>query len=512
MRVLLFAFAMTSPVLLGCVADADTDEPVPQDEVSTTTAIQPLSAALQHGRDVWFNNTYGGEKFFSFLKVHPDPSKRINVGFENVALTPRAIRFDVWGVINDPDCVANPAGGFDLCTDPESSGVVGIRLKPGAGGTVAYGTACASCHAGFDPLRPPADPNEPEWENIHATIGNQYIQFGDLLSANLPATDPRRVMFAAWPQGSVDTTLLFNDGIMNPGVVTHFWEHKNRNAFDVGLDAPKLRNGQGGEDDVGGDVAAMRVFTNIGACFFECVAPAAAAGVPIDVPACKASCPDFPPQNDLDDLSAFLASHSHPKSPGFQIPILYQLGRYQFDQNCEGCHDRGGKLKNVLSNDEMQFLGDDPANDTNACRALTTNWETGKLWAQFSSANYKARAAAGDKGYRNMPLAGIWATSPFMHNQSIGPMPPAEASAWERGRYYWDAMVDLLSAEREPVIQVSPVAIGPFPAGTPLQYIFSRAPDGTVLCTDVVENRGHHYGSDLDPLSKVALIHWLQLQ
>src|SRR5678810_1424449 len=61
--------------------------------------------------------------------------------------------------------------------------------------------------------------------------------------------------------GSVDTTLLFNDGIMNPGVVTHFWEWPHRPTFDIGTGTMQLRNGQGGEDDVGPALAAIRVYT-----------------------------------------------------------------------------------------------------------------------------------------------------------------------------------------------------------------------------------------------------------
>ena len=38
---------------------------------------------------------------------------------------------------------------------------------------------------------PPANPAEPEWENIHATIGNQYIKLGAIFAANLAAADPR---------------------------------------------------------------------------------------------------------------------------------------------------------------------------------------------------------------------------------------------------------------------------------------------------------------------------------
>ena len=182
------------------------------------------------------------------------------------------MRFDVWGVINDPDCRANPAGGPDICDDPEATGVVGIRRSPTTG---LLGVACAACHAGIDPNRPPADPNEPTWDNVHPTIGNMYLKAGNIFAVNLPETDLRRLMFAAWPDGTVDTTALFNDGIMNPGTVTAFWNHAFRPKFDNGTGGePELRNGQGGEDDLGGDIAALRVYTNIGVCFQECTLPA----------------------------------------------------------------------------------------------------------------------------------------------------------------------------------------------------------------------------------------------
>jgi hypothetical protein len=480
---------------------------------TTTTDLAVNPGAIEHGRAVWFETTYGGEKFFAFLKNHPDPARRIDIGFHNVAETPRDVRFDVWGVINDPDCVANPDGGLDLCDDPESSGIIGIRKKTLPNGAIMFGAACAACHAGFDPVHPPADPNDPGWDNIHATIGNSYIQFGDIFGANLAAGDPRAILFAAWPPGSVDTTLLFSDNIMNPGVVTHFWAHQHRPRFEVGLDEPKLRNGQGGEDDVGGDLAAIRVYTNIGVCFAECTAPAVATGQPIDVAACRQRCPDFPPQEDLDDMGEFLASHEAPQLPGPFLPGLYQLGRRTFDNNCASCHDRSGELRFAVTNDEVNPLAADPANATNACRSLTSNWEAGKLWAQFSSQVYKDRVTSGDRGYRTMPLAGIWATSPLLHNQSIGETAPADAHPWERVEYFWDAMWELLSDDRTPEVLTLPVPVGPFPAGTPLQYVFSRDPaTGQVLCTDVVENRGHYFGADLRVWEKVALIHWLQYQ
>lgn len=486
----------------GCVTTGD--------ELGEST--QRLTA-LERGRDVWFNNTYGGEKFFTFLANHPDPSKRITIGFAKVIETPRNVRFETWGVINDPDCTANPAGGADLCPDPSATGVVGIRKAPGPGGTTMYGSSCAGCHAGFDPLHPPANPNEPTWENVHATIGNQYAKFGKMFAANLAPTDPRGLLFASWADGTVDTQLLFSDNIHNPGVVTAFWEWGNRPKFDVGLPDDQLRNGQGGEDDLGPAIAALRVYTNIGVCFQQCTAPAIATNTPIDLAACRASCPELPPQQDLDDLGAYLGSFEAPQYPGKPFPLLGALGKLVFDRNCRQCHETRQAKQHVLSNDEVNSLAADPANNTNICRAKSTMWERGRLWADFSSELYKQRVEAGNRGYRTMPLGGIWSTSPFTHNQSIGVPAAADATPAQRAVAYWRSMEDLLSPSRPEKINRIPVALGPFPAGTPTTLVFSRDPaTGEVLCDDVVENRGHHYGSQLDPFSKFVLTHWLQYQ
>lgn len=467
-------------------------------------------AQLERGRDNWFNKSYGGGKFFKFLANHPDPAKRINIGFEKVIQTPRSERFQTWGTINDPDCHANRDGGADICPDPEATGVIGIRKSTDSDGSIIYGVSCASCHAGFDPVNPPRDPNNPRWKNIHATIGNQFLDTGKIFSANMLATDVRQLMLGAWPKGTVDTTLLFNDGIMNPGVVTAFWNLPHRPKFDVGMSELKNRGGQGGEDDVGADLAAIRVYTNIGVCFKECVA--ARPGQPIDIAQCRRDCADFPPENEIDDMVEFMRSTDSPRFPLSKDfnPINYLYGKKVFTKNCNSCH--GGDPQ-ILSRDNVNPLVADLKNATNKCRTLTTNWEAGRLWEQFSSPVYKDRITAGDRGYRSMPLVGIWSTAPFLHNQSIGTWADATASVKKRGQVYEAAMWELLSKERAPKINASPVAVGPFPAGTPLTLIFSRDPaSGKVLCDDTVENAGHYYGSHLSRSQKAALIHWLKYQ
>ncbi|MBM3396234.1 MAG: cytochrome c, partial [Betaproteobacteria bacterium] len=47
------------------------------------------------------------------------------------------------------------------------------------------GTSCGSCHVAFDPLNPPANPANPKWSNLKATIGNQYIRISELLGSGM---------------------------------------------------------------------------------------------------------------------------------------------------------------------------------------------------------------------------------------------------------------------------------------------------------------------------------------
>ena len=479
------------------------------------SVVSGAAGSVGHGRQVWFEHTYGGEQFFNFLAQHPDPARRIRVGFDAVLRTPRASRFDVWGVINDPNCTAStdPLSPYDVCPDPHATGVIGLRKSTLPSGAPMYGLACASCHAGFDPLNPPANANEPAWANIHPTIGNAYLKTGAIFSVNLAATDPRRLMFAAWPNGTVDTSLLFSDNIMNPEAVTSVWQLARKPVFDVGFDEPKMRSAHGGEDDLGLDLLALRKYTSFGACFADCASPAVTGGQPISIDACRATCADFPAQTDLDDLGAFLESISAPQYPGARSGKQYAQGKKVFAAECATCHDDKGAANQLLSNDEVNPLAVSGGDATNACRALTTNWDAGQVWAEFASEGYKARAASGAKGYRTMPLAGAWATAPFLHNQSIGALAAAGASPADRALVFEQAMHELLAPARTPMVNRLPVALGPFPAGTPLALVFSRDPrTGAVLCSDVVENRGHHYGSLLSDEEKAALIEFLKFQ
>jgi hypothetical protein len=514
-------------------------------EEATTETAQALTPAQQHGKDVWFKDTFGGEKFFTFIA--PNPPFNLHLALDLALTSPRATRFDEYGLINDPDCVQGNAQtfGFDYCpNDPQSAGVIGVRKKivihpvtqqP----TIAIGVACASCHAGLDPANPPVNPNAPAWENIHPTTGNQYINIGRIFGEHMSPHDPRRQVFDTWAPGTVDTTAIENDKINNPGIITQFFQVDDRpffNLTDGGHPINVHRGGQGGEDDVGCEKAALRVFFNIGMCAAECMVGHLANGpggsqTEIDDAECTARCPEYVrAKQEVVPMCDFMAASSKtPKlesAPGGKHEIasksVLDRGKKVFALNCAICHSNGERLggHDVLSNDLMLpavLVG------TNSCRSRTTNWMEGQIWGQFSSDQYKQRwdvgvGPGGPGWYRNVPLLGIWATAPFFHNNRLGGY-NGDPSVEGRLAAYEDAMDQLLNPWKRDIagsVQRTTDWIQlpngtQLPAGTPVAaYANVNPANGQNLCADYAENQGHYFGALLSSSDKYALKEYLK--
>ena len=510
---------LLTPLLLvgACATDPATD-----------SAAQAVD--VTHGKDVWFKSTFGGEKFFSVIL--PAPPFNLKLGLDAALTSDRNTRFNQYGLINDPDCVQGDAttGYLDKCADPESAGVVGVRKKivlTPQGPQVLVGVACAACHAGLDPANPPADPNHPTWDNIHATTGNQYIQIGKLFGAHLSPHDPRKQVFDTWAPGTVDTTAIESDGINNPGIITQFFDTPERPYFDLtdnGLAINVHRGGQGGEDDAGCEKAALRVYFNIGMCAAECMVPHLANGpggtqTPIDDAECSAACPDYvQAKADVVDECAFMATATEPVLPGKYIDQRKALaGRSVFEKNCASCHSNGMQLEAdpILSDDLIHPMGEI---GTNSCRARSTNWTSGHIWAQFSSDQYKARPTGGPNYYRDVPLTAVWATAPFFHNNRLGTYNGAPSFAGRLAAYN-DAMDQLLNPWKRNFlgsIQLTSDWIQlpggvQLPAGIPVALFANVNPaTGQNLCPDLVENEGHLYGALLSSTDKANLIEFLK--
>ena len=538
------AFA-ASLVLVGCG----------QGDVNTTSGTSQtqhqLTAQEAHGRDVWIKGTFGGEKFFTL--VGPQVMG-FHLGFDAMLTTPRNVRFNEWGVVNDPDCTPGniTTGGLDVCpweVDADglvsSAGVVGIRKRPNPlfnpsqppsanNSPYLIGTSCAGCHAGLDAANPPADPNNPSWDNIHVTTGGQYLQIGKIFGAHLPTSDFRWQVFHTWAAGTVDTTAIESDHINNPGIITQFFNFPDRPFFDLHFNGAPInvhRAGQGGEDDAGCVAAATRVYFNIGMCAAECMVGHLANGpggtqTPIDQAQCAQVCPEYVrEQQEVVDLCAFIQTTSPSKLPEQYIDnTVTGRGKQVYREYCSSCHtNRYGidsdhqdytddllhKANGPLSNEAAGQIG------TNSCRSKSTNWQAGHIWAEFSSDEQRAR---GTGYYRDVPLLSIWATAPFFHNNRLG-MFNNDPSIEGRLAAYEDAMDKLLNpfhrsfiVDRTTTLSFTPPPLVlPVPAGTPVAAIANLNPATFQNnCPDFVEDEGHYFGAFLSPDDKYALTEYMK--
>ena len=219
------------------------------------------------------------------------------------------------------------------------------------------GTSCGSCHIAFDPLRPPADPANPKWENIKGAIGNQYSRMSEMLTSGMPMDSLEWQVFAHARPGTNDTSAIATDQVNNPGTINalinvaqrptfqdeEVWRWRKTNSCgsetaqetcwcEPGRDGKcwekKLEKEsgvhhilKGGEDSIGKLEAIQRVYFNIGSCSEQCwvnhfsdlrqLDPQQRnfGQTPFDIGQCRRDCPNFRAIEDrLPDIFSFLAS------------------------------------------------------------------------------------------------------------------------------------------------------------------------------------------------------------
>jgi len=200
--------------------------------------------------------------------------------------------------------------------------------------------------------------------------------------------------------------------------------------------------------------------------------------------------------------------HSLARAPGGERYLhdgaeIVARGQQVFAENCAGCHVSANKMPEppagtgryskewfewTRSNDfktkmaalvrTPDFLNDnylstdqpypDSIVGTNLCAALASNALEGHVWDNFSSQSYKRRAAVGvvgikdpftgelrayvmpggGRGYQRAPsLVSIWASAPYLHNNSVGTF-TGDPSVEGRMRAFADGMEKLLWPER----------------------------------------------------------------
>lgn len=78
------------------------------------------------------------------------------------------------------------------------------------------GMSCGFCHVGPSPIRPPADPANPAWENLNSTVGAQYMWVDRLFIWNADLANFMYQLVHTYRPGAMDTSLVSTDYINNP--------------------------------------------------------------------------------------------------------------------------------------------------------------------------------------------------------------------------------------------------------------------------------------------------------
>jgi hypothetical protein len=178
-------------------------------------------------------------------------------------IIPRNERFKRLGLINDPDAVAaERPDQFGLMIDrmkdgtlqwdPEkfgySSGVIGLQIfknekfdpakwdaaKYIAGGTpymqppYKIGMACAFCHISFDPQHPPKNPEDPGWNNLTSSLGNNYLREGLAFGTSQKESSMVYHYLATQEPGTSETSRFPYDFINNPTNINAVLRLKDR--------------------------------------------------------------------------------------------------------------------------------------------------------------------------------------------------------------------------------------------------------------------------------------------
>ncbi len=407
---------------------------------------------------------------------------------------PRGERFKTLGVVNEPGFrAASKPDEFGLWLDeqvePEPaginekvygkpSGVLGYRLFPNPEFNdearkkwdgnrfmtdatyyndnklvrpYRVGVACGACHISPYPDNPPADPENPRWENLASAIGNQYINEGKVFACNVEKGGLFFEMLNAQPRGTSDTSRIATDHINNPNAINPIFLLAERERIAA---TEKMAGGtlalpgekeempvphilKDGADSIGVPGATIRVYVNIG-MFSEYwltrhnrligLTPQK----PFEIPYAREHSVFWRATEErLGNIAAFfrkLKPFHLADAPGGAAFIttdeaVMTRGKEVFADSCAACHSskmppanidpqsgegkawfRAAVMKpdfledNFLSNDRRYPL---TKIETNSARALGTNAMGGHIWDNFSSVTYKTTSPVDELEFFN---------------------------------------------------------------------------------------------------------------
>lgn len=105
------------------------------------------------------------------------------------------------------------------------------------------GMSCGFCHVGPNPTNPPANPENPKWENLSSNPGAQYFWINRIFTWEADPTSFPYQLFSTSRPGALDTSLVSSDYINNPRTMNAVYSLAARlqNARNFGME--KLAGG-----------------------------------------------------------------------------------------------------------------------------------------------------------------------------------------------------------------------------------------------------------------------------
>ena len=267
------ALALLSLLVAGCTRKTPEDEAKlaglsPDDFPQITADIfKPMDGGIAlapneiMGRNTWNLWSGGNQHFWNHVAQDSFGLMDLLKMLDNRKY-PRGERFKTLGLVNEPgfraaskpdeyglwldEQVEPEPAGIDYKIYGKPSGVLGFRLFPNPEFNdearkkwdgarfindphyystnqlvrpYRVGVACGACHISPNPSNPPADPENPRWENLASAIGNQYIREGKVFAPNVEKGGFFYEELAAQPPGTSDTSRIATDHINNPNAI-----------------------------------------------------------------------------------------------------------------------------------------------------------------------------------------------------------------------------------------------------------------------------------------------------
>jgi hypothetical protein len=284
--------------------DMDRAEPLTHDEIKGRDNWIVFTGGNDRFWDYMSHNSFGALDFVKTISSHPtlgygrhnrwDYLGTVNEPCFEEAKGPDPKRFGLWLDQRKADCPADPFEneqkypgvkiGARGDTVPVGSyygyatGIVGLRLFPNPDfdkeaakhwdakryyedptyyddknliRPYRVGMSCGFCHVGPSPVRPPADPEIPEWANLASNPGAQYLWTNRVLYWRGDKTNFVYQLFETYLPGTLDTSFVSTDNINNPRTMNAVYNlmarAQNSKRWKERLVGPQLLNKQFGD-------------------------------------------------------------------------------------------------------------------------------------------------------------------------------------------------------------------------------------------------------------------------